>query len=134
MRKIWNCFYCFQYFNSIFSAWFCKKQIIIYNCDSHNGPQKIYNNIVYYIIFANYFKQRNICWCNYGATEKYCMGNAEDMESFLLFSVIYFHIFRIFFRLISIDNEWGSRGRRFDSCHSDHRNKGHLVRGVPFSL
>ncbi len=30
--------------------------------------------------------------------------------------------------------EWGSRGRRFDSCHSDHRNKGHLVRGVPFSL
>ena len=49
------------------------------------------------------------------------MENAEDMESFLLFSVLKFHIFRIFFRLISTYNEWGSRGRRFDSCHSDHK-------------
>ena len=60
------------------------------------------------------------------------MENAEDMELFLLFSMLKFHIFRMFFRLVATYNEWGSRGRRFDSCHSDHRNKGHLVRGVPF--
>ena len=77
----------------------------------------------------------NVCaWCNCGVTEKTCMENAEDMESFLLFSVLKFHISRIFFRLVATYNEWGSRGRRFDSCHSDHRNKGHLVRGVPFSI
>ena len=48
------------------------------------------------------------------------MENAEDMESFLLFSVLKFHIFRMIFRLVATYNEWGSRGRRFDSCHSDH--------------
>ena len=49
------------------------------------------------------------------------MENAEDMESFLLFSVLKFHIFRIVFIIIPTCKEWGSRGRRFDSCHSDHK-------------
>ena len=48
------------------------------------------------------------------------MENAEDMESFLLFLARNFHIFRMVFIIIPTCKEWGSRGRRFDSCHSDH--------------
>ena len=49
------------------------------------------------------------------------MENAEEMELFLLFLARNFHIFRIVFIIIPTCKEWGSRGRRFDSCHSDHK-------------
>ncbi len=60
-------------------------------------------------------------WCNRGVTGKNNMQNTENMKLFLMFLLLKFYIFRIFSRFITSGNEWGSRGRWFDSSHSDQK-------------